>query len=528
MRIQSINSLINTSKSAIKNNYFSNPMLKTSKIDSFEKQNQVSFKSRKETDNNLVDAMSQIGMAGGATLLSVVAGVAMVKAFGVEDLFLDEDGYEIDFDNLSIDSNNVQADADDGIFKVKNLGIDIDPSRFSRAGDTFDPANGVYKTADGSIDIDLQNNKYIDEKNGIYVDPEEKISALVDENGEVKHFALPTFGSGHALFPYNDPTDYDSSDERYIKSLELSQEIFELAKKEKAWDKVISDLFGRQTITATDENGNQYLSTLSEKLPKGLSKFGTDSQVVRDHAKSVNDAKFNIYRNLKHSSFEEFEKTVKEKNNSKQIEHQGFENMSIVDLVQNDVHRIALNQYMEEGHTMQEALADDDGNGIPNFMEEHAFYKGVLQDFIEDGHTLLEALADDDGNGIPNFMEDSPFYKSTITAYLDRGYSIQDAFGDINVNGIPDFIEDNVHYRDAFDNYLLQGHTVQEAFNDEDENGIPDFLQSDPTHMNAINDYLQRGYSIESAFADDDGDGIPNYLDDDMNGNGIPDYLEGI
>ena len=158
-------------------------LLKNSKLDSFEKQSsQISF-TGKGDDDNLGDAIAAIGLVGGVTLLSIAAGIAMAKDDAdVDSIFMDDEGYSINQEELSFSSKNVQADADDGIFKVNGLGIDINPDRFSHVGDTFDPSRGIYKTADGSIDIDLQNNKYIDSKNGIFVDPEDKISAFIDRD----------------------------------------------------------------------------------------------------------------------------------------------------------------------------------------------------------------------------------------------------------------------------------------------------------------------------------------------------------
>ena len=360
---------------------------------------------------------------------------------------------------------------------------------------------------------------------------------VIDKDGSVKHFAmLPFKGSPMSGTRTNYGADVIQPDPSPFKEGSLMGDFWSSIKQSPLFAKFFeehtvnqnTDIMGREIVTATDANGNKYPSTVPEKLPKVFENFGADSKVVSDHAQAVNDAKFNTYIHHKYPTLQEYAASFK---NSASVQptnnDYSFEDTSIVSLVQNVVHRTALQDYLDEGHTMDEAMADDDGNGIPNFMEEHAFYKGSLVNYLDKGHTLQDALSDDDGNGIPNFMENNPFYKGAIKAFIDQGHTIEEAFADDNHNGIPDFLEDNIYYKGAMQSYLSQGHSVQEAFDDADENGIPDFLQSDPAHMKALNDFINRGYSIEDAFGDDDEDGIPNYLDDDMDGNGIPDYLEG-
>lgn len=564
MNINAINSVSGTKKTTkgLKvSNTLQNSMMNITKPDCFQKQ-RVGISFTGKTDNqkkdNLVESMADIGFVGGGLLLSIAAGIAFAKFGNYEEYFLDEDGYQINLNEKSINSNNIEADSDDGIFKAKELGIDINPDRFSKQGDTFDPENGIYKTADGNICIDLKNNVYKDIQNGIFVDPNEKISAFVDENGNIQKFQLPAFGSGYPL------NDLHGAWPGYPSKVDPEEKIIE---KEKAnaekvgipWDvykkhlpELHPDEFG-VTVPyepTVKEDGivktavfkvAQYFNPDTEIFGRVVSKdllentqnyryrriaFDSPSDKNVDtpnEKKAVFSYQFKPYDGV---SFVEFEKKIAEMRNNGTAQNQNLEDISLSSLVQNDVHRIALNQYISEGHTMQEALADSDGNGIPDFMEEHAFYKGELENYISNGHTIQDALADDDGNGIPNFMEESSFYKESINAYLNQGFSIEEAFGDLNGNGIPDFIENNVHYKGALNNYLSEGHSIQEAFDDADDDGIPDFLQSDPAQMAAINAFLNRGFSIEQAFADDDGDGIPNYLDEDMDGNGIPDYLE--
>ena len=250
-------------------------------FDVFEKTNSnISF-CGKDKNDNLADSLAIIGLVGGTTLLSIAAGVAMAKDEDIEEIFADEDGYTIDNNDLSVKSDKVIADADDGIFKVEGTGIDINPQRFSGHGDIFDPEHGIYRTADGSIDIDLLNNKYIDAHNGIFVDPDEKISTLVDNDGEIKHFALPTF-AGYQTWPYPLVTRNDESigEEGFLEKIANSPLV-----------SGIKDLFDRDVVMVTDDDGNEYPST----MPENLSSTHDASDSIDDLSQDVNDSKFDDY-----------------------------------------------------------------------------------------------------------------------------------------------------------------------------------------------------------------------------------------
>ena len=239
--------------------------------------------SRKE-ENNLVDALATIGFVGIPLVSSIIIGTELMKHSPKgNEIFLSDGSYLCNVKDLKLESDKVIADADDGIFKVEGTGIDINPDRFSGHGDIFDPEHGIYRTADGSIDIDLLNNKYIDTHNGIFVDPDEKISTLVDEDGEVKHFVLPSF-AGYQTWPYPLVTRNDDDsigEEGFLEKFANSPLI-----------SGIKDLFDRDVVMATDDDGNEYPST----MPENLSRVHGTSGSLDDLSQDANDSKFDVRR----------------------------------------------------------------------------------------------------------------------------------------------------------------------------------------------------------------------------------------
>ena len=75
-------------------------------------------------------------------------------------LLSDEKGYDIT--ENSITSKLVNIDNENQIMEFKGTGIKIDADDH----DYSDWKNGIFKNRDGSVDIDLGKNKFIDVKNG--------------------------------------------------------------------------------------------------------------------------------------------------------------------------------------------------------------------------------------------------------------------------------------------------------------------------------------------------------------------------
>ncbi len=118
-----------------------------------------------------------------------------------------------------------------------------------------------------------------------------------------------------------------------------------------------------------------------------------------------------------------------------------------------------------------DSLTDQDGDGIPDFIE-----LGPNPDVPRDSN----------GNGIPDYLE-------------------TDSDGD----GIPDAIErgpDGLHPRDTNNDGVPDYASL-----DSDGDGVPDSVERGPDGLHP---------------KDSDGDGIPDYLDTDSNNNGVPDSVE--
>lgn len=132
--------------------------------DVFIKNSQISFKSKetaKESNNVLYD-LAAIGVVAAPLLLSIAAATKLAKHQSSEDIFLPDGSYFMNTNEFKLSSKDITADGDDGIFKVKDTGINIDASKY----DIADIEKGIYKNYDGSVDIDLLHNKY--DKRNLY------------------------------------------------------------------------------------------------------------------------------------------------------------------------------------------------------------------------------------------------------------------------------------------------------------------------------------------------------------------------
>lgn len=244
--------------------------------DSFVKQKDISFtgfrKNKKEIKevkhDNLGSSLCHLNMKGGSFLLGLVTSVAMVK-MGKEasELLLDDDGYVVS--GTGIKSDLVNIDTENQIIKFEGTGIEID----AKDCDVVDFENGIFRNYDGSVDIDLGNNKFIDTENGIFVDPDAEISAVMD--GErLQNIAVPNFGSGHDLFPW----DGDDDQPYTLKSAKTEEEEKSLFKKfidfwkgdrdsdDVTEDSGIKDIFGNSIIAATDKDGDRYFASYMPEI----------------------------------------------------------------------------------------------------------------------------------------------------------------------------------------------------------------------------------------------------------------------
>lgn len=246
--------------------------------DSFEKQNSdVSFtgfrkKKANETriEKNLADSLKSVSIKGMPFLLGLAASAAMVKmGDGAKDLLSDKDGYLVSPDGVSSDMINIDEKA--GIIKFEGTGIEIKADDY----DYVDWENGVFRNFDGSVDIDLGANKFIDTENGIFVDPAEKIAAVLDrehfENIAIPHF--PSFGSGYPTTSWDDR--WGTIQSRYTGEYENSSAldkatlfIKNLFNRDSLVEDVAGakDIFGNDIMTATDSDGDTYLTS----MPRGI------------------------------------------------------------------------------------------------------------------------------------------------------------------------------------------------------------------------------------------------------------------
>ena len=196
---------------------------------------------------------------------------------------------------------------------------------------------------------------------------------------------------------------------------------------------------------------------------------------------------------------------------------------------------------------------DDDGDGIPDFLEEEAKTAELSGKVVLPEQPTQAAEKDSDGDGIPDYIDDDDD-NDGIPDYLDDdddGDGILDIFEeqeeeplkesekviileqptdvtekDSDGDGIPDSIDDDDD-NDGIPDYLDD---------DDDGNGILDFLETESDQVTVYDQFAtvvdtavhttekteDSGYSEK----DSDGDGIPDYLDDDDDNDGIPDYLD--
>lgn len=310
--------------------------------DTFVKTNEISFKagsSVANTESNIVNDLVAIGIVGVPLLLSIAAATELAKKESPKDIFLPDGTYFMNTDEFKLNNDKIIADGDDGIFKVKGTGIDIDANKY----DIADIEHGIYKNYDGSVDIDLLHNKYIDTQNGIFIDPERKISAI-EVDGHLEQIVLPSFGSGtpdwnpgggigysgfppHREYPWDAQTRSEfikahngkTPEEFFGENAEQSdiarvlgygkikpddyRSVFQKLKDffiddslDKGYDKTrIYDIFGNQIIKVKDHSGNIHNLSLNDEMMRLFQEKHIDDESIVKIAQFMNDHKLENY-----------------------------------------------------------------------------------------------------------------------------------------------------------------------------------------------------------------------------------------
>jgi len=279
-------------------------------------------------DNNIVDMLSMAGFVGGTFLLSIGLCELFVRTGeSPEDIFLPDGTYFMNTKDMSFKSANVVADGDDGIFKIKGTGIDLDKNNF----DIAIPEKGIYKNLDGSADIDLLNNKFIykGEDKAYFIDPENNISAFIDKaTGHVNQLVVPkidnqiTFERHYTDSQKYNPRAYEPdyisrSDfiEKYgMPPEQYQQENGNLGYVEilpddgrSSFDKIKDffglndhsnkdyDIFGREIIKLEDNYGNVSHVALDEKLMEVVKEYNFNEADINKVANFVDNLHLKNY-----------------------------------------------------------------------------------------------------------------------------------------------------------------------------------------------------------------------------------------
>ena len=80
----------------------------------------ISFKAEKK---NVLNDLKDIGLVGAPFLLSLATATYLFKKQNPEEIFLSDGTYLCNTKDLSLKTDIITADADDGIFKIKNSKI---------------------------------------------------------------------------------------------------------------------------------------------------------------------------------------------------------------------------------------------------------------------------------------------------------------------------------------------------------------------------------------------------------------------
>lgn len=265
-----------------------------------------------DKSSNVIESLQVIGFVGGAFALSL--GVAMLLADGGDPnyVFLPDGTALMSLKDQRLQTSNIVADGDDGIFKMKNTPINLDARNY----DISQPEKGIYKNIDGSVDIDLMHNKYIDKEHGIFVDPEHNISAFINKDGKMQNLVIPDINdkvsfqqlpqesqkwtAGHieyipqAITRHNFIEKYGMNPEQYAAEHDGKTGYVKILPDdnrtsfEKLKDFLLNnndddknyDIFGREIIRLEDNYGNISHVALDENLQNFVKQHGFNEEDI--------------------------------------------------------------------------------------------------------------------------------------------------------------------------------------------------------------------------------------------------------
>ena len=284
------------------NKYQSDVFVKQDSSIHFEGLRKNDKKTNATKENNLGSSLKNLSIKGLPFLLGVVTSVAMVKmGEDAKELLVDNDGYIAT--NSSVRSDLVNIDTAKGIIKFEGTGIEID----SRNYDIADIENGIFKNYDGTVDIDLSANKFIDLKQGIIIDPENKISGVLD-NGRMQSIAVPSFGSGYPTTPWDDrwltmpnPEGIEAKDP-FEKAADFLKGLFKKDTVTTTSD--TRDIFGNEIMIAKDDDGDVYLAQFLKHLDDNPIFADFKQKVGAENAvETVNGLRMQNYIEKNHPNF---------------------------------------------------------------------------------------------------------------------------------------------------------------------------------------------------------------------------------
>ena len=319
------NSHKNLSNFSLKNNASEDVFVKQT--------NNISFgeKPKPTVRHKLGEALELAGgglLVGTPFLLSIAAGIYLAKHANDDNIFLSDGTYLCNVDDFNIKSDKLEMNSSDGICKIKGTGIDIDASKYDYA----DPDNGIYKNYDGSVDIDLLHNKYIDTTQGILIDPDSKLSVITDGTTTTPIF-VPKFGSGYGHCPWDPCTphgwsgpSYTTEDiergksyltrEDYIKKFGVAPENSRFADEIKEHGKILPnkrtflervkdfftgrgeiehDVFGREIRTYVDPNGKEFRFPVDEKTAEFIKHNSIIPEKIPVLSHMIEESKYNQF-----------------------------------------------------------------------------------------------------------------------------------------------------------------------------------------------------------------------------------------
>ena len=366
------------------NTFKSNPVYRfDNKNDVFVKSSSnVSFEgaNRKEKVKDVLSDMATIGMVGAPFVLSVAAGCYAMSKLDTDDIFLPDGTYYMSVSDMSLKTDKIYTDSDDGIFKVKDTPINIDAKNY----DVADCKNGVFKNYDGSVDIDLGNNKYIDVKHGIFIDPEHKISLVRLSDGSLHNLPLPDLNSpnftgasmsmnyGHpaprtrgqfirqeGYAPENHrtsayetviPDDNRTMGQKISDWFKLHPSSYDTTKE--------YDLFGREVMTVEKSDGSIMKIAIDEKLQPVIDKYHLNPDSVSELSGFFDAIKLKNYMLEFIPSSQYYHNLIPAESFSEFMHRLCENNSEVSEIVTKEAINETINQGAEHTNTFLESLSE--------------------------------------------------------------------------------------------------------------------------------------------------------------------------